>query len=81
MQPARLQGVKAGGQVFKADELYGYALFITPDGKSAFRIPLSDDAQGYDDVAGAGWFSASIHIETLLGEGNEFDPVGEWMVR
>lgn len=76
----RLRGTKPSGEVFTGDQLYAFALFITPDGQRSFRIPLLDDGGKHDTVASDGWYSAGIVIEELLSQ-TSFDPLGEWRVQ
>lgn len=76
----RLRGTKSTGDVYAGDQLYAFALFVTPDGQRSFRVPLLDDGGKYDAVASDGWYSAGIVIEELMTQAS-FDPLGEWRVQ
>lgn len=63
----KIRGTKPDGVAFKADELYGFAIFLAPDGNN-FRVPLLDDGRSHDEVANDGWYTASILIEDLMAQ-------------
>lgn len=76
----KLRGTKPSGEVFVSDELYGFALFITPDGQHSFRVPLLDDGGRFDAAASDGWYTAGLLIEEQMAH-TDFDPYGEWRVQ
>jgi hypothetical protein len=75
----KVRGTRPDSTFFKSDELYGFSIFIAPDGKNSFRVPLLDDGRLYDSSAGDGWYTSAIVIENLLNQVH-FDPIGEWRV-
>jgi len=74
-----IRGTKAGGDFYRSDELYAFAIFISPD-EHSFRVPLLDDGGRFDSVASDGWFTGAIVIEELIGRA-PFNPIGEWRVQ
>lgn len=76
----KVRGKRGSGSYFRGDEIYGFAVFIAPDGQASFRVPILDDGRGYDEVAGDGWFTAAIALSEIM-EGRELDPIGEWRVQ
>ncbi|MBZ0147688.1 MAG: hypothetical protein K8F62_09135, partial [Pseudorhodoplanes sp.] len=77
----QVQGTRPDGSVYKGDELYGYAIFISPKREKSFRVPLLDDGIRFDKAANDGWYSAGIMLEELVGRHGPFEHLGEWHVQ
>lgn len=74
-----IRGTRPGGDFYKSDELYAFAIFTSPD-EHSFRVPLLDDGGRFDSVAADSWFSGGVVIEELVGQ-SPFNPIGEWRVQ
>ena len=72
---------RTDGGLFRAAELYAFALFQAPQGLF-FVVDLADDGLGFDDAPGDGVYAGSLDLErayrVLLKENQE--PYGVWRV-
>ena len=77
----KAQFQKVDGSLFKATELYAFALFQAPQGLS-FVVDLTDDGLGFDDKPNDGTYAGSLDLERayrlLLSQHQE--PHGVWRV-
>ncbi len=72
---------KTGGEFFKGQDLYAFALLVSP-GDYALRLDLLDDGIGFDEKANDTLYTCSVHLENSYKEirkiGGQFE--GIWKV-
>jgi hypothetical protein len=79
--PVKIRMKRPNGSFFKGDEVYGTAVFVSPAPNFlTFQVPLSDSGREYDAVPSDGWFTAALHLESIVSQFNGREHRGEWEV-